>query len=479
MTPTPDSWPILVGGAWTVTPARLPVVNPYDEARVGETFLGGEAEFERAAEGAVAAAPAMGALPAFERAAILRQVAARLSADRATCAATLALEAGKPLGDAMFEVDRAALTFSVAADEALRIGGELLPLDLAPQGTGRFAVTRRVPIGPIAAISPFNFPMNLAAHKLAPAIAAGNSIVLKPATRTPLSALTLARLLDEAGTPKGAVSVLPLSREVGDRLVTDARFRMLTFTGSAAVGWDMKARAGRKRVVLELGGNAGVIVDRDADPDFVARRLVAGGFTYAGQSCISVQRVYVHDALFDDVAARLVTAVKGLRVGHPLDPAADLSSMIDAGEAERVAGWVDAATAAGARVLTGGQRVGRAGYLPTVLTDVPADAKISAEEAFAPLVGLFRFTDFRAALDAVNASRYGLQAGVFTNTLEHALLAFDRLEVGGVIVNDVPSYRVDHMPYGGVKDSGLGREGPRQAIEDMTELRLLIVNRQR
>jgi glyceraldehyde-3-phosphate dehydrogenase (NADP+) len=479
MTPTPDTWPILVGGAWTETPARLPVINPYDEARVGETCLGGAAEFERAAEAAVAAAPAMGALPAFTRAAILREVAARLSADRATFAGTLAAEAGKLLRDATFEVDRAALTFSVAADEALRIGGELLPLDLAPQGAGRFAVTRRVPIGPIAAISPFNFPMNLAAHKLAPAIAAGNPIVLKPATKTPLSALTLARLLDEAGTPKGAVSVLPLSREIGDRLVTDARFRLLTFTGSAAVGWDMKARAGRKRVVLELGGNAGVIVDRDADPDFVVRRLVAGGFTYAGQSCISVQRVYVHAALFEEVAARLVTAVKGLRVGHPLDPAADLSSMIDAGEAERVASWVDAATTAGARVLAGGQRVGRAGYLPTVLTDVPADAKICAEEAFAPLVGLYRFTDFRAALEAVNASRYGLQAGVFTNTLEHALLAFDRLEVGGVIVNDVPSYRVDHMPYGGVKDSGLGREGPRHAIEDMTELRLLIVNRQR
>ncbi len=479
MTAPPDTWPILVGGVWTDTPSRLPVINPYDEALVGATFLGGEAQFEQAAQAAVAAAAAVGALPAFERAAILRQVGARLGADRARYASILAAEAGKPVRDAAFEVDRAALTFSVAADEALRIGGEYLPLDLAPQGTGRFAVTRRVPIGPIAAISPFNFPMNLAAHKLAPALAAGNPIVLKPATKTPLSALILARLLDEAGAPKGAVSVVPLSRETGDRLVTDARFRLLTFTGSAAVGWDMKARAGRKRVVLELGGNAGVIVDRDADPDFVVSRLVTGGFTYAGQSCISVQRVYIHDALFDQVAARLVTAVKGLRLGHPLDPAADLSSMIDAGEAERVAGWVEAAVASGARVHTGGQRVGRAGYLPTVLTDVPADAKICAEEAFAPLVGLFRFTDFHAALEAVNASRYGLQAGVFTNTIEHALVAFDRLEVGGVIVNDVPSYRVDHMPYGGVKDSGLGREGPRHAIEDMTELRLLIVNRQR
>ncbi len=477
MTTASASWPVLVAGLWTETADALPVINPYDAAPVGGTFLGGDADFTRAVEGAVAAAPVIGALPSFERAAILRRVAAGLTTRRAEFAAVLAVEAGKPLTDATIEVDRAALTFSIAADEALRIGGELLPLDVAPHGANRVAITRRVPIGPIAAISPFNFPMNLAAHKLAPAIASGNPIVLKPATKTPLSALVLARLLDEAGTPKGAVSVLPLTRELGDRLVTDPRFRLLTFTGSAAVGWDMKARAGRKRVVLELGGNAGVIVDRDADPEFVVGRLVAGGFTYAGQSCISVQRIYVHEALFDDVAERLVTAVMGLKVGHPLDPTAHLSSMVEPREAERVAAWVGEAVAAGARVLTGGERTGRAGFLPTVLVDVPAEAKVCAEEAFAPLVGLYPFSDFSSALVAMNASRYGLQAGVFTNTLEHALLAFDRLEVGGVIVNDVPSYRVDHMPYGGVKDSGLGREGPRQAIEDMTELRLLVLGR--
>jgi glyceraldehyde-3-phosphate dehydrogenase (NADP+) len=477
MTATPDIWPVFAAGTWLETTTSLEVRNPYDGSPVGRTFLGGAADFDRAAEAAVRAAPVIGTMPAFERAAILRRVAARLTTDRAAFAATLAVEAGKPLRDAGLEVDRAALTFAVAADEALRLGGEWLPLDLAPHGVGRVAITRRVPIGPVAAISPFNFPMNLAAHKLAPAIAAGNPIVLKPATKTPLSALTLARLLDEAGTPKGVVSVLPLGRDIGDRLVTDARFRLLTFTGSAAVGWDMKARAGHKRVVLELGGNAGVIVDRDADVAFSVARLVAGGFAYAGQSCISVQRIYIHDALFDDLAGRLVEAVSTLTVGHPLDPSADLSSLIDPTDADRVADWVAAAVESGARVLTGGRRVGRAGYLPTVLTDVPVDAKVCAEEVFAPLVGLFRFSDFSEALEAVNASRYGLQAGVFTHTLEHALLAFDRLEVGGVIVNDVPSYRIDHMPYGGVKDSGLGREGPRQAIEDMTELRLLVINR--
>jgi glyceraldehyde-3-phosphate dehydrogenase (NADP+) len=478
-TTTTPSWPVLVAGDWTGTAQPLPVENPYDEAPVATTFLGGAAELERAIQAARTAAPAIAALPAFERAAILRRVSARLADGRAAIAATLAAEAGKPIRDAGLEVDRAVLTFSTAADEALRIGGDAIPFDLAPSGVGRFGMTRRVPIGPVAAITPFNFPLNLVAHKLAPAIAAGNPIVLKPATKTPLSALTLARLLEEAGTPKGAVSVLPLSREIGDRLVTDPRLRLLTFTGSAAVGWDMKARAGRKRVVLELGGNAGVIVDRDADLDFTASRLVAGSFAYAGQSCISVQRVYVHEALFEPLAARLVAAVERLRIGHPLDPAADLSAMIDPGEAERVARWVDEAVAGGARVLTGGRRIGRAGYAPTVIAGVPADAKLCAEEAFAPIVGLYPFTELAAALDAMNASRYGLQAGVFTNTLEHALLAFDRLEVGGVIVNDVPSYRIDHMPYGGVKDSGVGREGPRYAIEDMTELRLLVVNRQR
>jgi glyceraldehyde-3-phosphate dehydrogenase (NADP+) len=245
------------------------------------------------------------------------------------------------------------------------------------------------------------------------------------------------------------------------------------------VGWDMKARAGRKRVVLELGGNAGVIVDRDADLEFTVTRLVTGGFTYAGQSCISVQRVYVHEALFDALAGRIVAAVDRLVIGHPLDPAADLSAMIDPAEADRVGRWVDDAIAAGARVLTGGRRVGRAGYLPTVMTDIPADARLCAEEAFAPIIGLYPFSDFTQALDAVNAGRYGLQAGVFTSSLDRAFAAFDRLEVGGVLINDVPSYRIDHMPYGGVKDSGFGREGPRFAIEDMTEIRLLIVNRQR
>ena len=469
-------WPVFLAGSWIATETPLEVRNPYDDGVVGRTFLAGAPEFDLAARSAIATAPTMAALATFERVAMLRKVSAALTARRTEFAATLAAEAGKPLRDATTEVDRAAMTFSVAADEAPRVFGEVLPLDLAPHGARRFAITRRFPLGPIAAISPFNFPINLVAHKLAPAIAAGNTIVLKPATKTPLSALVLARLIDEAGAPKGAVSVLPMTRETGDRLVTDPRFKALTFTGSSSVGWDMKARAGKKRVILELGGNAGVIVDKDAPIERTVRRLVAGGFAYAGQSCISVQRIYVHEAIYAAVAQQLVAAIERLRVGDPLDPATDVGPMIDEDNAARIDAWVKEAIAVGGQLLTGGSRIGRTSYAPTVLADVPPTAKVCAEEAFAPLVVLAKFSEFDNAVEAINASSFGLQAGVFTNDLHHMLTAFERLDVGGVILNDVPSYRVDHMPYGGVKDSGLGREGPRYAIEELTEPRLLVVN---
>jgi glyceraldehyde-3-phosphate dehydrogenase (NADP+) len=336
---------------------------------------------------------------------------------------------------------------------------------------------RRFPIGPVAAISPFNFPLNLSAHKLAPAVAAGNPVVLKPATKTPLSALVLGTLLADAGLPEGAVSVLPMERTLGDRMVTDDRFRLLTFTGSSAVGWGMKARAGKKRVLLELGGNAGVVVDETADVAFAAQRVAAGGFALAGQSCISVQRVVVHDAVFDDFAVALVAGAEALRVGDPLDEATEVGPMIERGEADRVDAWVAEAVAAGGRVLTGGRRLGGALYAPTVLAEVPESARVCADEVFAPVVVLSRFTDVTAAIASVNRSAFGLQAGIFTSRLDRALDAYDALEAGGVIVNDVPTWRIAHMPYGGVKDSGLGREGPRFALEEMTEIKLLVVNR--
>ena len=456
----------------------LDVINPYDGSVVGRTWLAGDDEFDAAADAAVAAAPAMRALATFERADILTRIAEAVAAHREDVARVLAGEVGKPIRDALTETDRATMTFRVAADAARHIEGEVIPLDLAPHAKGRMGILRRVPIGPIAAISPFNFPLNLSAHKIAPALAAGNPIVLKPATKTPLSAVTLARFAVDAGLPAGAISVLPMDRRTGDRLVTDGRFKLLTFTGSSAVGWDMKARAGKKKVILELGGNAGVIVDDTADLAFAAARVASGGFTLAGQSCISVQRIFVHEAVVSTFTSRVLEAVNKLKTGDPLDPATDVGPMIDTGEADRVQSWIDEAVRAGGKVLAGGRRLEGALYAPTVLSDVPADAKVCAEEAFAPLVVLATFRNFRDAIDQVNASSYGLQAGVFTSTLEHAMLAFDLLEVGGVIVNDVPTWRVDHMPYGGVKNSGLGREGPRYTIEEMTEPRLLVINRQ-
>ena len=471
-------YPYFIGGKESRSGRTLEVVNPYDGSAVGQTWLAGDLEFEAAASAAVGAAGPMRDLAAFERAEILGRISRLLAENRDDVARTLAGEVGKPIRDALTETDRAVMTFQVAAEEARRIGSELLPLDLAPHARGRMGILRRVPIGPVAAISPFNFPLNLSAHKIAPAIAAGNPIVLKPATKTPLSAVTLGRFAAEAGAPEGAVSVLPMDRKTGDRLVTDPRFKLLTFTGSSSVGWDMKARAGRKKVILELGGNAAVIVDESADLPFAVSRIVSGGFTLAGQSCISVQRVFVHEAVASGFTSRLVDAVNALKPGDPLNPATVVGPMIDEGETERVQSWVDEAARAGGTVLAGGRRLGGALYAPTVLTGVPSDAKVCAEEAFAPLVVLTMFSDFEDALAEVNASVFGLQAGVFTATLEHALLAFDRLEVGGVIVNDVPTWRVDHMPYGGVKDSGLGREGPRYTIEEMTEPRLLVINRQ-
>ena len=470
--------PFFLAGRWEKSGTPLKVINPYDNSIAGETWLAGDQEFEAATEAAVAAAVVMRKLPAYERSAILRRACDSIRARREEIGRTIAAEVGKALKDALTEVDRGASTFEVASEEARRIEGVVLPMDLAPHGKGRIAFTRRYPIGPIAAISPFNFPFNLSAHKLAPAIAAGNPIVLKPATKTPLSALLLADALEKAGLPKGALSVLPMSRQTGDRLVTDDRYKMLTFTGSSAVGWGMKARAGKKKVVLELGGNAGVIVDETADVDFAVKRIAVGGFALAGQSCISVQRVYVHSSVFDRFASALVALLQRLKVGDPLDPGTDVGPMIEESEAERVDAWVKEAVDSGAKILTGGKRLGPALYAPTVLTDVPDTAKVCTQEVFAPVVGLYRFDDFNDALARVNASSYGLQAGVFTNDLLRALVAHEVLEVGGVIVNDVSAWRIDHMPYGGMKDSGIGREGPRYAIEEMTEPKIIVINRE-
>ena len=471
--PTPH--PIYLAGRWVESAELLVVDDPaHPERPAGATYYATPEQYEQAVAAAVAAFEKTRRLPAFERSAALRKISAGIAARREEIGRLIALESGKPIRDALGEVDRAVLTFRFGAEEAERIGGEVIPLDLNPASRGRTGITRRYPIGPIAAISPFNFPLNLAAHKLAPAIASGNPIVLKPPSKDPLTMLTVAEIVAEAGLPEGAVSILPMTRELGDRLVSDERFKLLTFTGSPSIGWQMKARAGKKKVVLELGGNAGVIVDRTADLDWAVRRTLVGAFSYAGQVCISVQRMFVHETIWDEFMGRLVEGARKLKVGDPLDPQTDVGPMVDAKAIARTRAWVDEATAMGGQILAGGTADGSY-FAPTVLVDTPLEARVCSNEAFAPLVVAFPFADFGDAVRGVNDSAYGLQAGVFTNDLAHAWSAFEELEVGGVIVNDVPTYRIDHMPYGGSKDSGQGREGVRYAIEDMTEIRIMVI----
>ena len=467
--------PIFLAGRWVDSPDRLVVTNPaHADELAGATYHATAEQYEEAAAAAVAAFEMTRRLPAFERSAALRKISDGVAARREEIGRLIAAESGKPIRDSLTEVDRAVLTFRLGAEEAERIGGEVIPLDLNPASRGRTGVTRRFPIGPVAAISPFNFPLNLAAHKLAPAIASGNPILLKPPSKDPLTMLTVAEVIAEAGLPEGSISILPMTRELGDRMVTDERFKLLTFTGSPSVGWSMKERAGKKKVVLELGGNAGVIVDRSADLDWAVRRILIGAFSYAGQVCISVQRMFVHEDVWDDLMDRFLEGARKLRVGDPLDPKTDIGPMVDAAAIERTGRWVDEALELGGKLLLGGKADGRY-FAPTVLTDVPASARVCREEAFAPLVVAFPFRDFGGVLRDVNDSRFGLQAGVFTNDLAHAWSAFEELQVGGVIVNDVPTYRIDNMPYGGAKDSGIGREGVRYAIEDMTELRIMVL----
>lgn len=470
------SYPIYCAGEWRNNGKPLEIRNPYNGEVVGATSYATPDDLEHAIVKAEEAFKEHGSMPSYERAGILTRVADQLEARRDEVARLITAEAGKPLRDSNVEVDRGVFTMRLAAEEAQRITGEQIPLDLMPSSKGRFGVTRKVPIGPIAGISPFNFPLNLALHKLGPALASGNPLVLKPPTRDPLTMLTVAEMVHEAGVPAGMVSIMPMDRATGDRLVTDERFKLLSFTGSPDVGWDMKNRAGKKKVVLELGGNAGVIVDRDANLDFAVNRILTGAFAYAGQVCISVQRAYIHADVFDSVVERLKTAAANVKMGDPADGSTELGPMIDEKAVSRIHGWVSEALKEGGTVHTGGEPDGRF-YPPTVLSGVSPTSFVCTREAFAPIVVLFPFDDWEQGLENINDSVFGLQAGVFTSNLEHALMAFDRLEVGGVILNDIPTYRIDHMPYGGVKDSGLSREGLRYAIEDMTETRLLVINR--
>jgi acyl-CoA reductase-like NAD-dependent aldehyde dehydrogenase len=464
-----------VGGKWIESSEAVDVRSPYDDALVAVVHRAGPEEIETAIDGAVKAFQVMRRLPVWKRADALEKISSGIGARREDFAQTLALEAGKPIRTARDEVDRAIFTYKVAAEESKRIYGEIVPLDWQPGMDGREAHIRHVPLGPVAGITPFNYPVNLVAHKVAPALAAGDPIIIRPASQTPVSALKLAQVVSEAGLPQGAFSVVPSTTQAAAALVEDERIRFLSFTGSPAVGWALKSRAGRKRMTLELGGNAGVIVHSDADLNYAAERVAWGGFSYAGQSCVSVQRVYIHTDVYEAFRDELVRRVKALKVGDPLDETTDVGPMIDLSAAERVEAWVDEARQAGAQVLTGGTRNGNL-WQPTVLAEIRPDLRVSCQEVFAPLVGLYRYTDIGEAIQGVDASDFGLQAGLFTNDMRVIREAFENIEVGGLMVNDVSTFRIDHMPYGGVKQSGTGREGLRYAIEEMSEMKLMTFN---
>jgi acyl-CoA reductase-like NAD-dependent aldehyde dehydrogenase len=458
-----------------VSPNRdLAVVDKYTGKEATRVALADEAAIDRAIAAAVLAARPMRELKAYQRQAVLQHCVRRFTERAEELAESLCIEAGKPIRDSRGEVGRLIDTFRIAAEESVRLTGEVLPLDISERARDYTGMWKRVPIGPCSFISPFNFPLNLAAHKIAPALAVGCPFVLKPASLTPIGALTIGEVLAECELPEGAFSILPCRRDGAQLFTQDPRLRLLSFTGSPDVGWALKAQAGQKKVVLELGGNAACIVDESADLEDAVGRIVVGAFYQSGQSCISVQRILVHEKLYDTFRERLVAATRALRCGDPKDPATFIGPMISEAEAERLAGWIREAERAGARLLCGGGRNG-AMLEPTLFENVPRGLALREQEAFGPVALLSRFQDFSAALDEVNDSQFGLQAGVFTRDLYHAQRAWDVLEVGGVVVGDVPSWRVDHMPYGGGKNSGLGREGIRWAMEDMTEVRLLVL----
>lgn len=468
--------PLFLCGVPDEGAGELVVQNKFTGQAVAVAARAGPAEFDAAIAGAVQSFDAVKRLGSFERKRILNEIADQIGVRSEDLARTVALEAGKSIRDARVEVERMLDTFRIAAEESVRIAGEYLPLDISARARGVESIWKRVPLGVCGFITPFNFPLNLVAHKVAPAIAVGCPFVLKPASATPLSALLLGEMIAATNWPKGAFSILPAESRDAERLVTDSRVKLLSFTGSPAVGWEMKNRAGKKKICLELGGNAACIVDENTDIDFAAERITLGAFYQSGQSCISVQRVLIHASQYAPLRAKLIERAIALEMGDPLSETTFLGPLISEKDAMRVESWIREATQRGAILACGGRRQG-AFVEATYLENVDSTLPVHCQEVFGPVAVLESFNDFGEALRRVNDSAFGLQAGVFTKNIDHAMAAFNQLEVGAVIINDVPSFRVDNMPYGGVKDSGLGREGVRFAMEEMTEIRLLVLSR--
>ncbi len=470
-----EQFKIYSAGNFITTSQSLPVVNPYSGEQFANTWLAGKSELEQSISKALSVQEQMKNLPIFKRFEILRTISEGLTYNREEFAHLLCMESAKPLKYALSEIDRAAQTFLVAAEESKRLPGEILSIDWSPAGKGKEGFVKYFPLGLIAGIAPFNFPMNLAVHKIAPAIASGNCLILKPARSTPLSVLKLAQLIDKTELPKGALSILPMDRESGNQLVIDERFKMLTFTGSPEVGWKMKSIAGKKKVSLELGGNAGVIISDTADITKAVDKCLVGGYAYSGQVCIHVQRIFVNKKGFNTFSDEFSAKVASLRFGNPENIDTDISVMIDEENAKRVENWVNEAVNQGAKILTGGKRHGLY-FEPTLITNTKPEMLVCSNEIFGPVVILNSYTTFEQAVEMLNNSRFGLQSGVFTNSLYEYNYAIQNIETGGIIINDAPSFRVDHMPYGGIRDSGLGREGLKYAIMEMMEPKLIVKN---
>lgn len=465
--------PIYVGGEFCKTSTILDIKNSYTGKIVGRTYLAGREELDTAIEKAISAKKQMKLLPSFKRYEILMQIASSLESNKKQLSEILALEACKPIRYALAEVERAVQTFTIAAEESKRLHAEYIHIDWTKSGEGKEGIVRYFPVGIIAGIVPYNFPLNLAAHKIAPAFASGNCIIIKPARSTPLIALELAKIIDNTSLPKGAFSVLPMDRQAGQQLVEDERIQKLSFTGSPEVGWKMKAQAEKKRITLELGGNAGVIITPTADLEVAIPKCVSGAFAYSGQICIHTQRIYVHNSIFDEFTKRFCEKTSKLKIGDVLDETTDISALIDEENAIRVEAWINEAINQGAKLLCGGKRIGNV-IEPTVLTQTNFDMKVCSLEVFGPVVTIEPYTNFNEALELINKGEYGLQAGVFTDSIHEMNIAFEHLDVGGVMINEVPTYRVDNMPYGGIKNSGFGREGVRYAMLEMMEAKVMI-----
>ncbi len=474
MTSLRKEYPYILANESVYANLNLEVKDKYTGETATRVAMADSNAIEAGIQAAVDSMEPLAGMATFERRAVLEHCVNRFKELCDELAFALCIEAGKPINDAKGEVERLIDTFKVAAEETSRFNGELQSLDISPRAKGYRGMWKRVPIGPCSFISPFNFPLNLAAHKIAPAIAVGCPFVMKPASRTPLGAIIMGEVLAETNLPKGAFSILPCSRDGADLFTVDDRLKLLSFTGSPAVGWDLKARCGKKKVVLELGGNAAAIIDEDADIEYTVDRLIFGAFYQSGQSCIGVQRILVHEHIYDSVKLKLVEKAKSLIVGDPRDEKTFIGPMIAESEASRLSGWIDEALEAGGKLLCGGKRNG-ALLEATILEDVPKTADLCTEEAFGPVAVLQKFSTWEQAIEIVNDSKFGLQTGIFTRDFYKIQFAWDKLDVGGVVVGDVPSYRVDNMPYGGVKDSGLGREGIRFAMEDMSEIRNLVI----